>query len=216
LEYGLPILAERGIPAVTFVVPSLLSTETDFWWSAAADLVAAGGVLTGYEGLDGEGVVRFLKTVPNEDRLQALEDLEISAGRPPAPRLQLTPEDLLRLRDGSVAIGNHTWSHPCLNRCEPADVRREIGEGHRVLEQILGEPPRWFAYPNGDWDPVAEQTLRELGYEVAFLFDHLHASPPFDPMKVSRLRVNSDTSTDRFMAITSGLHPRIHRMRGRN
>jgi hypothetical protein len=34
-------------------------------------------------------------------------------------------------------------------------------------------------------------------------------------MRLSRLRVNSDTGLDRFALILSGLHPTLHRARGR-
>jgi hypothetical protein len=50
---------------------------------------------------------------------------------------------------------------------------------------------------------------------VAFLFDHRLAPLPLrEPLRISRLRVNSDTSTDRFRIILSGLHPTVHRVRG--
>src|SRR5690349_9099692 len=33
LEHGLPLLAERSIPAVAFVVVGLVGTDEPFWWS---------------------------------------------------------------------------------------------------------------------------------------------------------------------------------------
>jgi hypothetical protein len=37
---------------------------------------------------------------------------------------------------------------------------------------------------------------------------------PTDRFAVSRLRVNSSATNDRFQTIVSGLHPAIHRIRG--
>ena len=81
----------------------------------------------------------------------------------------------------------------------------------------LGHAPRTFAYPNGDWDGRAEEALADAGYEAAFLFDH-RANPatPRHPLRISRLRVNSTTSPGRFATIVSGLHPALHRARGRS
>ena len=78
-----------------------------------------------------------------------------------------------------------------------------------------GHPPATFAYPNGDWDARAERLLATLGYATAFLFDH-RVSPrrPDHRLRISRVRVNSDTGLDRFAAIVSGLHPAVHHVRG--
>jgi hypothetical protein len=56
--------------------------------------------------------------------------------------------------------------------------------------------------------------LSNLCYSAAFLFDHRHARPGSHALRISRLRVNSTTSIDRFAAILSGLHPAVHKARG--
>jgi peptidoglycan/xylan/chitin deacetylase (PgdA/CDA1 family) len=215
LEFGLPILAERGLPGLLFVIPGLLSTETDFWWSAAADLALTAGVIGGESTITESDLLRELKTMPNRARFERLAELETAAGRPPLPRSQLRFEELEVLRDGGIAIGNHTWTHPCLNRCDQETIETEITMAHDSLATALGEPARWFAYPNGDWDPRAENVLSDLGYRLGFMFDHQMADTGGHPLRVSRLRVNSDTSPDRFEIILSGLHPAILRARGR-
>jgi hypothetical protein len=39
--------------------------------------------------------------------------------------------------------------------------------------------------------------------------------PAANPLRLSRLRVNSDTSLDRFDTVITGLHPALHHARGR-
>jgi peptidoglycan/xylan/chitin deacetylase (PgdA/CDA1 family) len=216
LEHALPILTERGIPSVAFVIAGLLSSSRDYWWSSVLDLSSHGGTVTGCEQLTGDQLVGYLKTVPNDVRLAAIKELEISAGRSPAPRSQIEDGELALLERGGITIGNHTWSHPCLNRCDSATIRDEIERSHHHLKELLGRAPAWFAYPNGDWAPDAEGVLADLGYQLGFLFDHRHARRSSDPLRVSRLRVNSDTPSDRFATILSGLHPSIHHARGRS
>ena len=63
-------------------------------------------------------------------------------------------------------------THPCLPHCDDAKVAAEITGAHRLLRDALGREPATFAYPNGDWDPRAEEVLADTGYEAAFLFDH--------------------------------------------
>jgi peptidoglycan/xylan/chitin deacetylase (PgdA/CDA1 family) len=158
--------------------------------------------------------VRRLKQLPDDQRRSEIDLLRRRSGLHPR-QPQLTRAELVELEGAGVEIGNHTMTHPCLDRCADDVVRQEIVGAHNVLAAAVGRPPRAFAYPNGNWDERAEAQLVELGYRIAFLFDHrLAPIPGTDPLRVSRLRVNSDTSLDRLSTIISGLHPAVHRMRG--
>lgn len=213
LEAGLPLLAERAVPAAAFVVAGLIGTSTPPWWVEAEALGARRPPR-----LDGSGpdLVRALKRLPDEERRRTLDELRKSVGTPPPAVPQLTAAELRRLEAGGVAVGSHTWSHPILPRCGDAAVSEEIRRAHEALTAVLGRPPLAFAYPNGDADPRAERELAALGYRAAFLFDHrLSPAPPPERFRISRLRVSSDTSIDRFRIVLSGLHPALHRLRGR-
>ncbi|HVR30120.1 MAG TPA: polysaccharide deacetylase family protein [Thermoanaerobaculia bacterium] len=216
LEHGFPLLTARGLPAVVFVVAGLVAGTRPPWWAEVASLLAAGGASDALAGIPRTRAVQRLKRLPDAERRRILEDLRASAPEPPDPSRQLTGADLRRLAAAGVAIGNHTLSHPCLPRCDASTVRHEITTAHERLAEILGAPPRAFAYPNGEPDPRAAAILAELGYEAAFIFDHRHAGVPCrDRFAVSRLRVNSSTPPDRFRIIVSGLHPAIHHALGR-
>jgi peptidoglycan/xylan/chitin deacetylase (PgdA/CDA1 family) len=215
LEVGLPLLRERGLPAVAFVVAGLIDTDRPFWWSEVIDLAGRGGVVTGTSPMAPSDLARSLKRVSDERRRAAIDELRQTAEGSAAPVPQLSSLDLRALESGGVEIGNHTWSHPCLSRCGDETCKTEIEKAHRRLSDILGHPPVAFAYPDGDHDARAAAILRDLGYQAAFLFDHrLSPVRPRDRFAVSRLRVNSTTSLDRFRMIASGLHPTLLRVRG--
>jgi peptidoglycan/xylan/chitin deacetylase (PgdA/CDA1 family) len=214
-DVAMPMLRERGLPAVAFVVAGLIDSDAPFWWSEVIELASSGGTVAGLPALSPEDLVRALKRVPDERRLAAILELRSTSTRPASPMPQLTVEELRTLESAGIAIGNHTWSHPCLPRCSADVRRREIESAHHALVEMIGHHPEVFAYPNGDHDGAAAATLHELGYRAAFLFDHQLSSPrPSDPFAVSRLRVNSTTPLDRFRTISSGLHPALHRIRG--
>ena len=217
LETAVPLLRERGLPAVTFVVAGLLDTAAPFWWTEVEQLVASGASAGGPAAIGPAGLVGRLKQVPDEERLAVLAELRRTAPRP-APRMpQLRRDELPLLEAAGVAVGNHTVSHPCLPRCGQEKLAAEIEEAHRLLGDALGHEPRAFAYPNGDWDGRAEQVLAARGYAVAFLFDHrVNPATPGHPLRISRVRVNDHTSLDRFAVIVSGLHPALHHARGRS
>ncbi|WP_432478402.1 polysaccharide deacetylase family protein [Nocardioides sp. GXQ0305] len=217
LDAGLPLLRERGVPAVAFVLPGLLDGSQPFWWTEAERLHAAGARAPEAPGQTATELVGWLKTVPDTRRLEVLEALRAQAPDLDTSMRQLTTADLLTLEQGGVEIGNHTWSHPCLDRCSTQEAERQVEQAHEALTRALGRPPRAFAYPNGNHDLRAEEVLRRLGYRAGFLFDHRLSAPApgVDPLRLSRVRTGSDTSLDRYATILSGLHPAVHRAAGR-
>ena len=211
LDAGLPLLRERGLPAVAFVLTGLLDTDDPFWWDEVEDLVAAGGSCAALTGLSGPEAVRAIKRMPDDARLAVIDGLRATATRPAARRVHLRADELAALESGGVAVASHTVTHPMLSECAPGKVRDELGRSRERLQQILGCAPRSFAYPNGGTDEHVTAAARDAGYELAFLFDHrLNPTPIVEPMRISRVRVNSTTPMARFEGILSGLHPWVH------
>ncbi|MFE2413603.1 polysaccharide deacetylase family protein [Kitasatospora sp. NPDC059408] len=216
LAHALPALDARGIPAAAFVISELIGTERPFWWHEADFLARHGGRARSLDSDHPAQLLPRLKAMPDPDRRRSLHELRVSADRRPPSQEQLTPADLRDLRDGGIAIGNHTQGHPCFGRCDDDTVRAEIAGAHEALTQWLGEPPIAFAYPDGGHDPRAETVLQELGYRLGFLSDHrLGPRIPSHPLQISRLQVDSTTSTRRFDTILSGLEPAYRRWRRR-
>ena len=205
-DEALPLLRDRGIPAAVFVVTGLLDTDEPYWWTEVEARAAT----------EGPALVRRLKELDDDDRLTAVAELRRVASSP-APRVpQLRRHELAALESAGIAVGNHSHTHPCLPRCREAKIRSEIADAHAILTEVLGHEPVAFAYPNGDCDARTRQVVGACGYEVAFLFDHrLSPAPAGDRLRVSRVRIDSTTSIDRFRTIVSGLHPALHRLRGR-
>jgi peptidoglycan/xylan/chitin deacetylase (PgdA/CDA1 family) len=165
--------------------------------------------------LGADELFKTLKRLPDELRREATEELRRTASSQAARTPQLTSADLAAMESGGIEIGNHSWSHPSLSRCSDAVVEREMRDSHVKLTLILGHAPATFAHPYGDRDVRADRFLEELGYAAAFLFDHRMSPPcPPDRFAVSRLRVDSSTTNDRFRTIASGLHPAVQRIRG--
>lgn len=216
LELGLPLLQERGIPAVVYVVAGLLGGVVPFWWREVEDLWDGGGRVAGIHAESGRELVRALKHVPDGRRRSALAELRKTAPTRAAPASHLEWAELSVLEAGGVAVGNHSLTHPCLPRAGDEVIRHEVDEAHRRLSEALGRPPRSFAYPNGDVDDRTVAAVQRAGYDIAFLFDHRLASLPIeDPLRTSRLRIGSTATPDRLSIILSGLHPALLHAAGR-
>jgi peptidoglycan/xylan/chitin deacetylase (PgdA/CDA1 family) len=215
VDVALPILREHSIPGVAFVIPGLLDTAQPFWWAEVEDLARAGGRTIGLEGRRPEELVRILKRMATAERLRAIDELRRTSPLPASTSPQLGRHDLHLLDGSGIEVGNHTYSHASLVRCSRSQAVEEITRAHEILATTLPQPPRAFAYPNGDWDGTAEEALRDLGYQAAFLFDHRSEPvPPRNPLRISRLRVDATTSMDRLRIVLSGLHGALHRLRG--
>ena len=209
LEVGAPLLRERGLPAVAFVVAGLIDTDHPFWWVEADELARAGGTAENPGQL-----VRRLKRLQDVERRHTLERMRARADRV-VRTPQLTAEDLRKLELDGIAVANHSLTHPCLDRCDDDVLLAEVGQAHSLLTDMLGHQPEAFAYPNGNWDARVRSEVAAAGYRVAFAFDHRLAMLPVqDRLTVSRVRVDAAADLDRFRILVSGLHSRIHHARG--
>ena len=226
LEEGLPVLSDLAIPAALFVVTGLIGTDQPFWWNEVVDLVGKGGRIDRVGAhdpdpvdgpADASALVRHLRSVPNAARLAAIDQLRLSASRPADRCPQLQPDDLVQFEAGGIAIGSHSVSHPCLDRCPEAEIREELVGSREHLESMLGHPVVSLAYPNGNVDERVRRCAADAGYELAFRFDHrLQRAPIADPLMVSRVRVDSNSPMARFRLLVSGAHSAIHHGRGRS
>ncbi|MGH9053442.1 MAG: polysaccharide deacetylase family protein [Acidimicrobiia bacterium] len=222
VENAAPILAGLGIPSTMFVCPSVVDSRRPFWWETVGRALDQGEVAALEGKAFGKGrldeLVGHLKRLPDADRRRLVDDLEqrlaALAGRA-YERRQVSSSQLRGYLASGGSLGNHTWDHPCLDRCPPEVQRSQIIEAHRWLEDFLSSPPVLFAYPNGAASREAQAVLVELGYQAALRFDHRLASTRQPALRLSRLRVNDSTSPARFAAILSGVHPMLHGLRAR-
>ncbi len=70
-------------------------------------------------------------------------------------------------RDG-IEVEAHTVSHPHLPALSDEELDEELAASKRRLEEELGRPCRFLAYPFGDCDDRVRAAARTAGYEAAF------------------------------------------------
>lgn len=176
VDVAAPVLRERGIPAVAYVIPGLIDTDKPFWWTEIAMLVQAGAK----SDLSPTALVSKLKRVHDKERRRIIDDLRGQVAEPVRTR-QLTSDDLRKLEVDGISVGNHSLTHPCLDKCDDATLQFEVHEAHARLTDLLGHPPESFAG-----------------------FDHRMAAHNADPLTISRVRVDAGAGLDRFRIIVSG------------
>jgi peptidoglycan/xylan/chitin deacetylase (PgdA/CDA1 family) len=201
-DHAAPVLSGEGLSAFVFPVTDLVGSTTPFWWEVALGAAPAALACLSLP-TDPADAVRELKALPDAERREHVVALSASTS---AVATHLEWDEVRALQDAGFEIGNHTATHPCLDRCSKDVARTEVELAHERLTLELGTPPRVFAYPNGNHDEAAQRATEELGYTAGFLFDHALTRPGGSPQRTSRIRVDAASPAAEIMAKASGNH----------
>jgi peptidoglycan/xylan/chitin deacetylase (PgdA/CDA1 family) len=110
------------------------------------------------------------------------------------PRAHLTREQVLEMSEGGIEFGSHSLRHRLLHQIPPGEVRVEIEESKRGIENLLQKPCRVFAYPAGFFTDEARRLAREAGYAAAFTTTY----GPAEPLDLYALNRTEILRRDRF------------------
>jgi peptidoglycan/xylan/chitin deacetylase (PgdA/CDA1 family) len=205
LTVALPILQRLGLPATFFIATGFLDGGI-MWNDQVIEAVRQSRLnpLTLEDldlgihpvGSDEEkraaiaALIGALKYLPLQARAEKLAALVERTGARLPRDLMLTSDQLRALRQAGMGIGAHTVHHPILAKIGPQEAREEIVEGASRLEELLGEPVRLFAYPNGrpgrDYAPEHVAMVRKLGFAAAFSTAWGAAGTSCDPFQIPR------------------------------
>ncbi len=147
--------------------------------------------------------------MPNSERVAYLNKLDPIFSR------QLTTDDIFKMQSEKMFIGNHTHTHPMVDKCSSKELNDDLKLSKASFEKWRLPGAEIFAYPNGNWDKISEEILKNNGVKMAFLFDHKLNKKDINPMRISRIRVNSDTELNEFKVKVSGFHSKLMMLKNR-
>ena len=183
-----PILRRARIPATIFLSTGVIGTDQVLWfekvftafrqtqqpfYKSVDERMAPMPIRTLAEKQRTlREVLTYLRGLPDQERQKAvtavLERLDVAVGT--IPGLMLSWDEVREMSDNGVHFGSHTVTHPILSRISPAQLRHELADSKRVIEEQVGKPVISFAYPNGkraDYSPAVKRMLQEAGYRYA-------------------------------------------------
>ena len=82
-----------------------------------------------------------------------------------------------QVRDIAAAgheIGSHGMTHADLTMLSDADLRKELADSKKALEDIIGTPVTLLSFPFGSWNRRVWRTAREIGYDRATIYRGRH------------------------------------------
>ncbi|MDI6780495.1 MAG: polysaccharide deacetylase family protein [bacterium] len=121
------------------------------------------------------GMVKGMKSIKERDEF--LDDLikRLKVNVEGVDNLMLKWEDVLAMKKDGFSFGGHTLTHPNLPSLSREEMRKEIEESKKVIEERLGEPVILFSYPNGGatshYNEVVKEVVQECGYVNATTSD---------------------------------------------
>lgn len=170
-DVAMPILLERGLTATIYVTVDAI--ERGIMWNdiviEALRRKAPSSGPSSESSID--SILNELKYRSIGDRLEAASALYQRVVGAPPPRLMMTTEMISAMARAGFEIGAHTVNHPILKELADDDAREEIQNCRNWLADLLGSPPKSFAYPNGrpgrDFDETHAEMIREAGFDFA-------------------------------------------------
>lgn len=76
----------------------------------------------------------------------------------------MEPEAIKELARMGFDIGVEGLTHSDWTQVSVDIVRRELSESRRIIEQIVGQPPRFVAYPGGRWTSAIRNLIEASGF----------------------------------------------------
>lgn len=76
------------------------------------------------------------------------------------------PDMVKRIYDAGHEIGNHSMTHPHMNKLSKDAIVKELNDFETAVSAIIGKKTTLFRAPYGEYNDNVVKTLRECGYEV--------------------------------------------------
>ena len=110
----------------------------------------------------------------------------------------LSKEEIKDLSDSGNTIAAHTWDHHMVTKYAGEDWNIQLVKPKAKLEEIIGKPIPYFAYPFGLWNNEAIPEIKKSGYQMAYILSTKRDS--IDPLfTIRRMIVSGNWSTERMM-----------------
>jgi len=106
---------------------------------------------------------------------------------------------IVEMADAGIVFGSHTRTHPRLTECTPDQLRAEVLDAKKIIEDHLGREVKHFCYPFGAYDERVVDAVREAGYATACTTRRGVVRQGADPLRLPRLTIGKRMGVVRFL-----------------
>lgn len=126
------------------------------------------------------------------DDIEGYNEWETDKIRHPTVKL-LSWSQIREMQDWGISFQSHTLTHPSLTWLSPEKVQHEVAQSKTELENALGTPVNYFAYPYGRCNWQVAGAVHRAGYKAA----------------LTTVKGRNDIGTDRYMLKRLGVNGKI-------
>lgn len=91
-----------------------------------------------------------------------------AAAKGEGPRAHLSREEILEMSRHGIEFGSHSLNHRILPELSKEELKLEVEEAKKQIEDLTQKPCRTFAYPAGYFSDDAKRIISEAGHTAAF------------------------------------------------
>lgn len=113
----------------------------------------------------------------------------------------LNSQELKYLISQGWTIGCHSATHADFSSLNQERLKKEIIEAKKTLEEKLGMPVKYFAYPKGVFNEEIIRLVKEAGYEAAFAVAPNCVNSSSNKLQLPRVVVDKTHALDEFPAL---------------
>ncbi|MFD2228573.1 polysaccharide deacetylase family protein [Alkalimarinus sediminis] len=193
-----PVLQALSLPTTVFVTTGFVSNETWLWPDKIKYMLSESQIGTLFvpelnttftlktDKLRAwHSIADYCLTIPNKQKNPFINDLAIKLSvtlpfSAPDMYKALSWDQVKEMSANGIDIGSHSVTHPVMTKLELTDLRDELENSKRIIEQMLNKPVTGFCFPNGLSEDINEEVQGEInraGYQYA-----LAAFPTLNPL----------------------------------
>lgn len=112
----------------------------------------------------------------------------------------LNEAEIKEMHSYGINFGAHGFTHTDLTKISHLELKNEIKKSKQVLEELLQQKIKFFAYPYGFFNDTVIQCLKKEGFICACTTTRGFVCKDDDPYKLKRIEIKHNTNIISFLA----------------
>jgi peptidoglycan/xylan/chitin deacetylase (PgdA/CDA1 family) len=122
---------------------------------------------------------------------------------------RLSRQQIREMAANGFSIEGHSMTHPDLTTLSDSNLRQEVSESKKLVEQVTHKRVDGFAYPGGFYNLATLQAVESVGYQCAFtVLTGLNRSDRDNIFLLRRIPVFRSTDFDKLAGILAANQPK--------
>lgn len=89
-------------------------------------------------------------------------------------------DEMRQMSEAGMVFGSHSVSHPYLDKLSDENLKKEVEDSKKLLEEKLGKQVDYIAYPAGMYNDKVIEAVKAAGYQAALgVYKIIEQSPKY-------------------------------------